>query len=64
MREVLEELISPTDIGKKHGVSAAVIRDWIKKAGHSLPKYYKRSANVFCNNFLVANHLTFKFRIC
>jgi len=44
MREVLEEHISPTDLGKKHGVSAAVIRDWIKKAGHSLPKNYKRTS--------------------
>ena len=42
MREVLEEHISPADLGKKYGISAHAIRDWIKKAGHALPKSYKR----------------------
>ena len=42
MLEVLEEHISPADLGKKYGISAHAIRDWIKKAGHALPKSYKR----------------------
>jgi len=43
MREVLEERIPPTDLAKKYGIQPTTIRDWIKKAGHSLPKNYKRS---------------------
>eukprot|EP00092_Neocalanus_flemingeri_P016495 GFUD01017849.1.p1 GENE.GFUD01017849.1~~GFUD01017849.1.p1 ORF type:complete len:1547 (+),score=557.86 GFUD01017849.1:282-4922(+) len=44
IREVLDEHISPTDLAKKYNVSSNAIRDWIKKAGHSLPKSYKRNA--------------------
>ena len=46
MREVLEERIPPTNLAKKYGLSPTTIRDWIKKAGHSLPKNYKRSRQV------------------
>ena len=42
MREVLEDHISPGDLSKKYNISAHSIRDWIKKAGHQLPKSYKR----------------------
>ena len=45
MREVLEDHISPGDLSKKYNVSAHKIRDWIKKAGHQLPKNYKRFFN-------------------
>ena len=42
MREVLEDHISPADLSKKYNISAHSIRDWVKKAGHQLPKSYKR----------------------
>ena len=42
MLEVLEEHVSPADLGKKYGISPHAIRDWIKKAGHRLPKSYRR----------------------
>ena len=42
MREVLEDHISPADLAKKYNISAHAIRDWVKKAGHALPKSYKR----------------------
>jgi hypothetical protein len=42
MQEVLDEHISPADLGKKYNISAHAIRDWVKKAGHQLPKSYKR----------------------
>ena len=45
MREVLEDHISPGDLSKKYNISAHSIRDWIKKAGHQLPKSYKRFHN-------------------
>ena len=52
MRKVLEDKIPPTDLAKKYGIAPNTIRDWIKKAGHSLPKNYKRSRQVlpFHNN--------------
>ena len=43
VREVVEDHISPADLARKYGVSAHSIREWIKKAGQSLPKNYKRS---------------------
>ena len=51
MREVLEDHISPGDLSKKYNISAHSIRDWIKKAGHQLPKSYKRFSNT-CNNLV------------
>ena len=42
MREVLEEHISPNELAKKYNIRAYAIREWIKKAGHTLPKSYKR----------------------
>ena len=51
MREVLEDHISPADLSKKYNISAHSIRDWIKKAGHQLPKSYKRFP--IATNFVV-----------
>ena len=48
MREVLEDHISPGDLSKKYNISAHSIRDWIKKAGHQLPKSYKRFPKIWC----------------
>ena len=42
MREVLEDLISPNELGKKYNIPPQKIRQWIKKAGHTLPQSYKR----------------------
>lgn len=42
IREVLEQHISPADVAKKYNTSPHSIRDWIKKAGQSLPKTYKK----------------------
>ena len=47
MREVLEDHISPNELGKKYSIPAYAIRDWIKKAGHTLPKSYKRFADLY-----------------
>ena len=52
MREVLEELTPPTDLSKKYGIPPNTIRDWVKKAGHSLPKNYKRSRQVLMIHLL------------
>jgi len=38
MREVLEDHISPNELAKKYNIRAYAIREWIKKAGHTLPK--------------------------
>ena len=46
MKEVLEDHISPTFLSKKYSIPAYAIRDWIKKAGHTLPKSYKRFDSV------------------
>ena len=51
MKEVLEDHISPGDLSKKYNISAHCIRDWIKKAGHQLPKSYKRFP--IATNFVV-----------
>ena len=42
MREVLEDHISPNELAKRYNIRAYAIREWIKKAGHALPKNYKR----------------------
>ena len=47
MREVLEEHISPNELSRKYSIPAYAIRDWVKKAGHRLPKSYKRFADIF-----------------
>ena len=44
MREVLEDHISPNELSRKYSIPAYAIRDWVKKAGHRLPKSYKRFA--------------------
>jgi transposase-like protein len=44
IREVLEELYSPTDVARKYNISPHSIRDWIKKTGQPLPKTYKKMA--------------------
>ena len=47
MREVLDDHISPNELARKYSIPAHAIRDWIKKAGHSLPKSYKRFGEYF-----------------
>ena len=42
VREVVEDLISPNQLGKKYGIAPQLIQSWVKKAGHALPKSYKR----------------------
>jgi hypothetical protein len=39
--ECVEELISPTELGRKYKCNPDMIRKWVRKAGHSLPKQYK-----------------------
>ena len=46
MREVLEEHISPNELSRKYSIPAYAIRDWVKKAGHRLPKSYRRFADI------------------
>ena len=43
VREVLVDLISPSDLGRKYKVSPHSIRDWVKKTGNKLPKQFKKS---------------------
>ena len=56
MREVLEDHISPGDLSKKYNISAHSIRDWIKKAGHQLPKSYKRFFQHLQQNLVSRNN--------
>ena len=54
MREVLEDHISPNELAKKYNIRAYAIREWIKKARHTLPKNYKRfGLNLFPQNILI-----------
>ena len=46
VRKVSEEHISPQDLGKEYGISPHTIRDWVKKAGKTLPARYKKTAPV------------------
>jgi hypothetical protein len=41
--ECVEELISPTELGWKYKCNPDKIRTWVRKAGHSLPKQYKKA---------------------
>jgi len=43
VREVLVDLIAPSDLARKYKISAHSIRDWVKKTGKTLPKQYKKS---------------------
>ena len=45
VKEVVESLISPTELSKKYGVTPSTIRSWVTKAGFELPKpnSYKKS---------------------
>ena len=63
MREVLEDHISPADLSKKYNISAHSIRDWIKKAGHQLPKSYKRfpiATNSLSGHYVLPQLLSFQ----
>ena len=42
--QVTEELISPTELAQRHGISVAAIRGWVKTAGKKLPSRYKTTA--------------------
>ena len=44
INECVEEHFSPADIAKKWGCNPDTIRTWIRKAGKTLPKTYKKSA--------------------
>ena len=46
IRECVEDQISPTELGKKHNISADTIRTWIRKSGKQLPKTYRRGEPV------------------
>ena len=41
--ECVDDHISPVDLAKKYSVNADTIRAWIRKAGKTLPKTYKKS---------------------
>ena len=41
--KVTEELISPTELSQRTGVSISAIRKWVKDAGKNLPSRYKSS---------------------
>ena len=60
MREVLEDHISPNELAKKYNIRAYAIREWIKKAGHTLPKNYKRFGLILfslnTHNHFICNH--------
>ena len=42
IRLVTEENFSPLAVGKKYGINAAPIRDWVKRAGKKLPSRYRK----------------------
>ena len=41
--ECVEDMISPTDLARKWNCNADTIRTWVRKAGLTLPKQYKKS---------------------
>ena len=43
INECVEDHVSPVDLAKKYSVNADTIRAWIRKAGKTLPKTYKKS---------------------
>ena len=43
INECVEEMISPTDLARKWNCNADTIRTWVRKAGLTLPKQYKKS---------------------
>ena len=44
INECVEDHFSPADVAKKWGCNPDTIRTWIRKAGKTLPKTYKKSA--------------------
>ena len=61
MKEVLEDHISPNELSRKYSIPAYAIRDWIKKAGHTLPKSYKRFDRQDTNYFILnSSHYIFR----
>ena len=42
--QVTEELISPTELSRRHGISISAIRGWVKTAGKRFPSRYKTTA--------------------
>ena len=43
INECVEDMISPTDLARKWNCNADTIRTWVRKAGLTLPKQYKKS---------------------
>ena len=43
INECVDDRVSPVDLAKKYSVNADTIRAWIRKAGKTLPKTYKKS---------------------
>ena len=41
--ECVDDHVSPVNLAKKYSVRADTIRAWIRKAGKTLPKTYKKS---------------------
>ena len=38
--ECIKDLVSPTELAKKWGVNAEMIRTWVRQSGNALPKTY------------------------
>ena len=43
INECVEDMISPTDLARKWNCNADTIRIWVRRAGLTLPKQYKKS---------------------
>ena len=43
VNECVENHISPMDLAKKWGCNPDTIRSWVRKAGKTLPKQYKKT---------------------
>ena len=43
IKECVEEKISPADLARKWNCNKDTIRSWVRKAGLTLPKDYKKS---------------------
>ena len=53
IRECTEDHISPVELARKHNVSADTIRAWIRRAGLTQPKTYRRAADSLPSNAVV-----------
>ena len=41
INECVEDHVSPVDLAKKYSVTADTIRAWVRRAGKTLPKWYR-----------------------